>query len=106
MIKSSECLIIKTDKIIFQFFFKMTSPGQASKEELLSIGNQYLSFADNLFNKYKKLYNEQRIIGKGKFFLPHTYLFYRNNSIYKVRTYLIYPIHSLTFIYTCGKTGR
>ena len=81
MIKSSECLIIKTDKIIFQFFFKMTSPGQASKEEFLSIGNQYLSFADNLFNKYKKLYNEQRIIGKGKFFyhIPIP-AFYRNNK--------------------------
>ena len=38
----------------------------SKREEFLSIGNQYLSFADNLFNKYKTLYNEQQIIAKGK----------------------------------------
>ena len=81
----------------------MTSPGQASKEEFLSIGNQYLSFADNLFNKYKKLYNEQRIIGKGKFFYLIPIPFIEIISINKVCKYVVNnPIHSLTFIYTCG----
>ena len=39
---------------------------KSKRGEFLSIGNQYLSFADNLFNKYKTLYNEQQIIAKGK----------------------------------------
>lgn len=36
----------------------------SKSEELLLAGKSYLSFADNLFNKYKTLYNEQRTNGK------------------------------------------
>ncbi len=29
-----------------------------SETDLLNVGGSYMSFADNLFNKYKTLYNE------------------------------------------------
>ena len=42
----------------------MSSQNSDQKSEFLGIGNQYLSFADALFNKYKTLYNEQRAMDR------------------------------------------
>ena len=47
------------------------------KSEFLGIGSQYLSFADNLFHKYRTLYNEQSLAGK------------ISNLLFKILAYIV-----------------